>query len=262
MPAIANSINHSGLGQGLVEKRQSFVERRDRGLRTFAFWNVLRLTYVEKSRPVWSDAGRYVSLRIAVPLFAIAGVMGCSPVAYNASGPNINASSPNIDASGPNILLISVDDMNGWIEPLNDASRRKPAIYTPNIQRLASKGILYTNAHTPVPACTAARASIVTGVYPRNDNWIIQAYKDRQFTGLTTLADHLKAHGYTTLMAGKVFPPMEDSAHWDSYEHFPRSLEEKVGETRLNGVAGLPGHDPLDWGERGYELQEMSLVSG
>ena len=62
-----------------------------------------------------------------------------------------------------NILFIAVDDMNDWAGFLSGHTGMK--IHTPNIDRLASSSMIFTNAHTPAPACAPARAAILTGVH-------------------------------------------------------------------------------------------------
>ena len=60
--------------------------------------------------------------------------------------------------SAPNVLFISVDDLNDWVGCLG--SDRVP---TPNIDALAERGLLFTNAHAPSPKCAPSRAAILTG---------------------------------------------------------------------------------------------------
>ena len=52
-------------------------------------------------------------------------------------------------AEKPNVLFISVDDLNDWIGCLGG----HPQANTPNLDRLAASGVLFTNAHCPAPAC-------------------------------------------------------------------------------------------------------------
>ena len=51
----------------------------------------------------------------------------------------------------PNILLLSVDDMNDWLGCLGGY----PGVGTPNIDRLAKRGVLFANAHCASPALSA-----------------------------------------------------------------------------------------------------------
>ena len=49
----------------------------------------------------------------------------------------------------PNVLFIAIDDLNDWIGCLDGHSQAK----TPNIDRLAKSGVLFTNAHCQAPIC-------------------------------------------------------------------------------------------------------------
>ncbi|MEN8127849.1 MAG: sulfatase-like hydrolase/transferase, partial [Planctomycetota bacterium] len=50
----------------------------------------------------------------------------------------------------PNILFIAIDDMNDWVGFLEGHKQAK----TPNMDRLAEKGVNFRNAHCPAPACS------------------------------------------------------------------------------------------------------------
>jgi arylsulfatase A-like enzyme len=64
-----------------------------------------------------------------------------------------------VHAKQPNALFIAVDDMNDWVSVLGSDI---PAI-TPNIDRLAARGLNFTNARTPGTYCAPARSAIFTG---------------------------------------------------------------------------------------------------
>ena len=53
----------------------------------------------------------------------------------------------------PNVLFIAVDDLNDWV---NCMGGRK-GVHTPNFDRLAKRGVLFTNAHCAAPACNPSR---------------------------------------------------------------------------------------------------------
>ena len=110
----------------------------------------------------------------------------------------------SVQASGaaqkPNVLMIIVDDMNDWVGCLG--SDRVP---TTNIDALAERGLLFTNAHAPSPKCAPSRAAILTGrrasttgLYS-NSHWWRPAYPD-----LVTLPQYFKNHGYHVAGGGKV----------------------------------------------------------
>ena len=62
----------------------------------------------------------------------------------------------------PNVLFIAVDDLNDWI----GCMAGHPNTKTPNIDKLASMGTLFTNAHCQAPICGPSRASLMTGLLP------------------------------------------------------------------------------------------------
>ena len=60
----------------------------------------------------------------------------------------------------PNVLFIVIDDLNDWIGCL----KGHPDALTPNIDRLAERGVLFTNAHCAAPACNPSRAAVFSGL--------------------------------------------------------------------------------------------------
>ncbi len=67
-------------------------------------------------------------------------------------------------AERPNVLMIIVDDMNDWVGCLGG----HPQATTPNIDRHAKWGLLFTNAHVAHTVCNPSRTAVLTGgVHPR-----------------------------------------------------------------------------------------------
>ena len=62
-------------------------------------------------------------------------------------------------AERPNVLFLAVDDMNDWIGCLENT----PRAITPNIDKLAKRGVNFTNAHTAGVFCAPSRADIFSG---------------------------------------------------------------------------------------------------
>ena len=97
----------------------------------------------------------------------------------------------------PNFVIFIADDMN-W----NDSGAYgHPFIRTPNIDKLAEQGMLFTNAFLTTSSCSPSRTSILTGKYPHNTDaeqlhWPLPE-------GQTTFMQILKAAGYWTGLAGK-----------------------------------------------------------
>ncbi|MEK6234085.1 MAG: sulfatase, partial [Planctomycetales bacterium] len=118
----------------------------------------------------------------------------------------------------PNVLFIAVDDMNDWVNCLGGCEGKT---HTPNIDRLAKRGVLFTNAHCPSPKCAPSRAAVMTGLRPSttglydNGHWWLPNLPDA-----VTLPAHFRDHGYQAVGAGKIFhhtagnnPP----SLWDDY---------------------------------------------
>ena len=138
----------------------------------------------------------------------------------------------------PDVLFIAVDDLNTWIGAMDGHPQTK----TPNIDALAARGMLFTNAHSPGAACLPARTAILTGVSPFNSGQYTMEGDWREnprLTAITTLPGYFRDSGYETLGAGKIFHAhsysirgfrgQQDETAWDAY--FPsldRQLPDEV----------------------------------
>jgi len=105
------------------------------------------------------------------------------------------------DASTPNILYITIDDLNDWIGCLDG----HPQVKTPHIDRLAERGLLFTNAHCVVPACSGSRAANWSGLLPIHNGVYGNGQKiERTLPDAQLLPLDLKAQGYYTMGTGKL----------------------------------------------------------
>ena len=101
---------------------------------------------------------------------------------------------------GPNIVIILVDDMGyGDLGCYNQDSK----IPTPHIDRLASEGMRFRDAHAPGPLCHMSRYGLMTGRYPFRIDVGIWPRLPLIAEGQMTIASLLKARGYRTSMVGK-----------------------------------------------------------
>jgi arylsulfatase A len=127
----------------------------------------------------------------------------------------------------PHIVYFFVDDMG-----YGDASCLNPEgkIQTPNIDRLASEGMKFTDAHSTSAVCSPSRYSVLTGRY----NWrstlqrgIVGVYGDPLITGdRLTVPGFLKQHGYHTACIGKWHLGMGWDFEADEESFYPRILQD------------------------------------
>jgi arylsulfatase A-like enzyme len=136
----------------------------------------------------------------------------------------------------PNILFISIDDLNDWVGVLGGY----PGVKTPNIDRLATKGTLFSNAHTPVPVCNGARTAVLTGlqpsttgVYSNFQNWLLNV------PNAVTLPEYFRANGYQSIGAGKIFHRFQKEGIFDQYF-------DAEGEPDAPNVPGPVQFGPVD----------------
>lgn len=102
----------------------------------------------------------------------------------------------------PNVLFIAVDDLNDWIGCL----KGHPQARTPNMDRLASRGVLFANAHCAAPACNPSRAAVFTGLTPYVTNvWSNQSGSiNKKYPEALHLQEAFSEAGYKTLGTGKL----------------------------------------------------------
>ena len=106
---------------------------------------------------------------------------------------------PQLPGARPNIIMIVVDDLR-WDE-LSVAGH--PYLETPNIDRLAAEGAMFTNAFHSVPLCSPNRATILTGQYPSRHGIIDNVSRARASHRLQTFPQELSRSGYETAFLGK-----------------------------------------------------------
>ena len=103
--------------------------------------------------------------------------------------------SPEPAKPRPNVLFIAVDDLNDWITAFDPAN----PIRTPNIDRLAQRGLLFTRAYCGSPACNPSRVSMLTGLRPSTTGMYGNQTDWRQaLPQAVTIPQHFMHHGYYT----------------------------------------------------------------
>jgi arylsulfatase A-like enzyme len=101
----------------------------------------------------------------------------------------------------PNVLFLAVDDMNDWIGCL----KTTPRAITPNLDRLAARGMNFTNAHTAGVFCAPSRAAIFSGQFASTTGCYRTATYFVDHPEIEPLQVSFAKAGYKTFGAGKLF---------------------------------------------------------
>lgn len=104
-------------------------------------------------------------------------------------------------ASQPNVLLILVDDLKPALGCYGDAAAR-----TPNIDRLAARGMRFDLAYCNQAVCAPSRFTLMLGSHPTSTGLYGLGSRLRQkLPDAVTLPQHFTHHGYHTESLGKIF---------------------------------------------------------
>lgn len=139
----------------------------------------------------------------------------------------------------PNVLLILVDSLNDWVSVLGG----HPNGITPNIDNLARRGVLFTNAHVPGTLSNGSRTALFTGLHPattgiyRGDTNYRTIYPE-----LITMPQYFMRLRYQVRGSGSLLH-QPDIYSWQAERYVPNDKE--LVTRQLSGVDfGLN----FDWG--------------
>jgi arylsulfatase A-like enzyme len=149
---------------------------------------------------------------------------------------------------GPNVLFIAVDDLKPLL-----GCYGADWIKTPNIDRLASRGIRFAANHCQVSFCAPSRLSLLTGLRPDTTHVLLNPTKPddilrRRLPGTVTLPQYFKNNGWLTCGMGKVFDGRtvdegHDTASWSV--PYVRRFDDAPG-----GLGKPPGYQNKDTQKR------------
>ncbi|MDG1891786.1 MAG: sulfatase, partial [Verrucomicrobiota bacterium] len=138
------------------------------------------------------------------------------------------------DENKPNVLFIAVDDLRNWVGHLG----AHPNAKTPNIDRLAKRGVSFTRAYCSAPLCNPSRISLLMGIAPYRSGVYGNGERLRdKFPDGLTLMQRFRASGYKVSGSGKIFHGTRpyDAASWDDFfvpgrtrKHPTRSNDSKL----------------------------------
>lgn len=140
----------------------------------------------------------------------------------------------------PNVLLIVVDDLNTSL-----GCYGKKEVFSPNIDRLAARGVRFDRAYCQYPLCNPSRASFLSGRRPETTGiYVLNVSARTALPNAVMLPQYFRNKGYFTAGAGKVFhnAKMNDAVSWDFYEDGTgNDPEEKAAiDARYGGGDGKP----------------------
>ncbi len=155
-------------------------------------------------------------------------------------------------AEGPvNVLLIVVDDLNVALGCYDD-----PLARTPNIDRLAARGVTFTRAYSQYPLCNPSRLSFLSGRRPETTGvYVLNVPARTAVPDGVLLPQFFRERGYFSAGAGKIFHNvrMNDEASWDHYQDAATEdpEEREAIRARYQGGDGRPAWTVLSTeGER------------
>lgn len=163
----------------------------------------------------------------------------------------------------PNVLFIIVDDLKPILGCYGD-----PFVKTPNIDRFAKEGVIFTNTYCQQAVCGPSRASFLTGMRPDYTGvWDLETEMRNINPEILSMPQFFKQNGYITAGIGKVFDSRSvdeniDKPSWSipfykkSNDYYPKEMGKAKGRYRgvkvleeieiyekIGGAKGLTGKE-------------------
>lgn len=138
----------------------------------------------------------------------------------------------------PNVLFVVVDDLRNSLGCYGDAT-----VKSPNVDRLAKRGMRFDRAYCQYPVCNPSRTSFLTGLRPDTTRILENNTQFRSvMPDVVTLPELFKKSGYFTASLGKIFhrgltmedvrAEMDDRRSWDVARYFSSTPTGLKGEGR------------------------------
>ena len=178
-----------------------------------------------------------------------------SVVLFCVAGKTSEAKDSGRQDAKPNILFIAIDDLNDWTGML----KGNPQAKTPHMDKLASQGMVFTNAHCAAPACGPSRAAIMSGIRPSTSGNYVNRNslaKNPILNNSVLLPEFFQQNGYHVLGTGKLF----HGAHFITEmkgrgfdEYYPSKTQDRPSTKYKFSRPGFPQSGvkisrQVDWG--------------
>lgn len=132
-----------------------------------------------------------------------------------------------------NVLMIAVDDLRPEL-----ACYGAEQIHSPNIDRLASEGLLFENAFCQVAVCGASRASLLSGTRPETTGiWDYKTGMRSKMPDVLSLPQHFRKNGYHTVSLGKIYHVSTDD--------YPQGWSEKPWKPKASAYVTQKSLDSM-----------------
>ncbi len=136
-------------------------------------------------------------------------------------------------ADKPNVLFFAVDDLRPEF-----GAYGKSYIHSPNLDRIAQRGLTFDHAYCQQAVCSPSRSSLLTGTRPDTTKvWDLETHFRKALPDVVTLPEHFKQHGYFVQGMGKLFHGgFDDPQSWSVPWQSPKTS---------HGTYGLPENNAL-----------------
>ncbi|SKA85578.1 uncharacterized sulfatase [Prosthecobacter debontii] len=156
------------------------------------------------------------------------------------------------EAEKPNVLFIAVDDLGNVL-----GSASQPAVQTPNLERLAAKGIRFERAYNQIPLCNPSRASILSGLRPdQTQVFDLSRHFRDAVPEVVTLPQLFRQSGWAVHRVGKIYhydvpkgigtDGLDDKPSWDSVSN-PKGRDVTDEALITNPTPEKPVSAALSW---------------
>jgi len=164
---------------------------------------------------------------------------------------SLSGSKPAISSDKLNVLFIIADDLNCALGAYGD-----PLAITPNIDKLAKKGVVFGNTHVQYPLCGPSRVSLMTGLYPdQTKSKKLRLYVRQTIPDVVTIGQKFRKENYHSVRVGKIYhyhnprdigtAGHDDSYTWDQTVN-PYGRD-KIEEYKLKGLKSKLDGGTLSW---------------
>ena len=165
-----------------------------------------------------------------------------------------------------NVLFIIADDLNCSLGVYGDT-----IAITPNIDKLAKKGVVFDNAHVQYPLCGPSRVSLMTGLYPdQTKSKKLRLFVRQTIPEVITLGQKFRMENYHSIRVGKIYHyhnprDIGTSGHDDSFS-WDRTVNpygrDKIEEHKLKGLKPILDGGTLSWLKADGEDKEQTDAIG